>query len=160
MTLQIVILQILQLKIIPMCLDKEFGEAETCTRFRYILLISNNFYWFETYLNWAKLNRILYELIWRQAVLNLTFEFFYFADPNFTAEYLYTTMVSDIRQTCPLNTLGHRLAKSRTPVYRYTLTERPSSPVSIESVYTHTFLRFYLLILYLMYYYIYDKELT
>lgn len=92
--------------------------------------------------------------------MNLTFGFAYFTDPNFTAEYLYTTMVSDIRQTCPLNTLGHRLAKSRTPVYRYTLTERPSSPVSIESIYTRTFLRFYLLILYLIYYYIYDIELT
>lgn len=54
-----------------------------------------------------------------------------FSDPNFTAEYLYTSMVSDIRQTCPVNILAHRLAyQRRSPVYRYTLTERPSSPVN------------------------------
>ncbi|XP_042899934.1 para-nitrobenzyl esterase-like isoform X2 [Parasteatoda tepidariorum] len=51
---------------------------------------------------------------------------------NFTAEYLYTTMVSDIRQSCPVNTLAKKLASvSRSPVYRYTLTERPPSPVKL-----------------------------
>ncbi|KAG8199609.1 hypothetical protein JTE90_009445 [Oedothorax gibbosus] len=53
-------------------------------------------------------------------------------DSNFTAEYLYTTMVSDIRQSCPVNTLSKQLSKvSRSPVFRYTLTERPSNPVKL-----------------------------
>ncbi|GIY56994.1 neurotactin [Caerostris extrusa] len=30
---------------------------------------------------------------------------------NFTAEYLYTTMVSDIRQSCPVNTLANQLSQ-------------------------------------------------
>ncbi|CAL1278444.1 unnamed protein product [Larinioides sclopetarius] len=51
---------------------------------------------------------------------------------NFTAEYLYTTMVSDIRQSCPVNTLANQLSKvSRSPIYRYILTERPSNSVRL-----------------------------
>ncbi|KAF8768162.1 hypothetical protein HNY73_021010 [Argiope bruennichi] len=51
---------------------------------------------------------------------------------NFTAEYLYTTMVSDIRQSCPVNTLANQLSKvSHSPIYRYILTERPSNSVRL-----------------------------
>ncbi|GIY00662.1 neurotactin [Caerostris darwini] len=51
---------------------------------------------------------------------------------NFTAEYLYTTMVSDIRQSCPVNTLANQLSQiSRSPIYRYTLTDRPSTAVRL-----------------------------
>ncbi|KFM76584.1 Neurotactin, partial [Stegodyphus mimosarum] len=53
-------------------------------------------------------------------------------NPNYTAEYLYTTMVSDIRQSCPVSTLARQLSNlSRSPVYRYTLTEKPSRPVRL-----------------------------
>ncbi|XP_035214010.1 neurotactin-like, partial [Stegodyphus dumicola] len=50
-------------------------------------------------------------------------------DDNLSPELLYTTMVSDIRQTCPVNDFAEKLSTAlSSPVYRYVVTSRPSSP--------------------------------
>lgn len=49
-----------------------------------------------------------------------------------TPEYVYTTMVSDVRQTCPVNELSELLAGCLTsPVYRYIISSKPSKPARI-----------------------------
>uniref|UniRef100_A0A1A7YMI6 Carboxylic ester hydrolase n=1 Tax=Iconisemion striatum TaxID=60296 RepID=A0A1A7YMI6_9TELE len=49
-------------------------------------------------------------------------------------ERAYTTMVSDIRVTCPNNDLARRAAEAlSSPVYRYVVTHTPSSPVKTSN---------------------------
>ncbi|XP_051234749.1 para-nitrobenzyl esterase [Dicentrarchus labrax] len=49
-------------------------------------------------------------------------------------ERSYTTMVSDIRVTCPNNDLAGRAAAAlHSPVYRYVVTHTPSGPVNVTS---------------------------
>ncbi|XP_034535016.1 para-nitrobenzyl esterase-like [Notolabrus celidotus] len=49
-------------------------------------------------------------------------------------ERAYTTMVSDIRSTCPNNDLAWRAAAAlQSPVYRYVVTYTPSGPVNVSS---------------------------
>lgn len=49
-------------------------------------------------------------------------------------ERAYTTMVSDIRVTCPNNDLAWRAAAAlQSPVYRYVVTHTPSGPVNASS---------------------------
>lgn len=49
-------------------------------------------------------------------------------------ESAYTTMVSDIRVTCPNNDLAERAAAAlHSPVYRYVVTHTPSGPVNTSS---------------------------
>lgn len=51
-------------------------------------------------------------------------------DPS--PELLYSTMVTDIRQTCPINEFTEMMSAIFTsPVFRYVVTSRPSSPVSV-----------------------------
>ena len=47
-------------------------------------------------------------------------------------EFLYSTMVSDVRQTCPINKLSHLIKNSTTTasVHRYVITGVPSTSVS------------------------------
>ncbi|XP_023248932.1 uncharacterized protein LOC111644324 [Seriola lalandi dorsalis] len=48
-------------------------------------------------------------------------------------ERVYTTMVSDIRVTCPNNDLARRAAAALdSPVYRYVVTHTPSGPVNVS----------------------------
>ncbi|KAM9317964.1 para-nitrobenzyl esterase [Pholidichthys leucotaenia] len=48
-------------------------------------------------------------------------------------ERAYTTMVSDIRVTCPNNDLASRAAVAlNSPVYRYVVTHTPSGPVNVS----------------------------
>ncbi|XP_061594906.1 para-nitrobenzyl esterase [Cololabis saira] len=48
-------------------------------------------------------------------------------------ERAYTTMVSDIRVTCPNNDLARRAAAAlRSPVYRYVVTHTPAGPVNVS----------------------------
>ncbi|XP_018548383.1 para-nitrobenzyl esterase [Lates calcarifer] len=48
-------------------------------------------------------------------------------------ERAYTTMVSDIRVTCPNNDLAWRAAAAlNSPVYRYVVTHTPSGPVNVS----------------------------
>lgn len=62
-----------------------------------------------------------------------------------TPEFLYASMVSDVRQTCPVNKLAEDLAASlhllrasssdvhrRGRIFRYIITSHPSTPVSIQ----------------------------
>lgn len=54
------------------------------------------------------------------------------SDEDPTPELLYTTMVSDIRQTCPVNEFTGMISSiSSSPVFRYIITSRPSSAVSL-----------------------------
>lgn len=49
-------------------------------------------------------------------------------------ERAYTTMVSDIRATCPSNDLARRAAETlNSPVYRYVVTHTPSGPITTTS---------------------------
>ncbi|XP_068584839.1 para-nitrobenzyl esterase [Cebidichthys violaceus] len=49
-------------------------------------------------------------------------------------ERAYTTMVSDIRVTCPNNDLARRAAAAlHSPVYRYVVTHTPSGPVNVST---------------------------
>ncbi|XP_059204121.1 para-nitrobenzyl esterase [Centropristis striata] len=49
-------------------------------------------------------------------------------------ERAYTTMVSDLRTTCPCNDLASRAAAALdSPVYRYLVTHTPSGPVNVSS---------------------------
>ncbi|XP_075939268.1 para-nitrobenzyl esterase [Anarhichas minor] len=49
-------------------------------------------------------------------------------------ERAYTTMVSDIRATCPNNDLARRAAAAlHSPVYRYVVTHTPSGPVNVST---------------------------
>lgn len=49
-------------------------------------------------------------------------------------ERAYTTMVSDLRVTCPLNDLAWRAAAAlHSPVYRYVVTYTPSGPVNVSN---------------------------
>lgn len=52
--------------------------------------------------------------------------------PPLTPEFLYSTMVSDVRQTCPINKLSHLIKNSTTTasVHRYVITAGPSTSVS------------------------------
>uniref|UniRef100_A0A671U5G2 Carboxylic ester hydrolase n=1 Tax=Sparus aurata TaxID=8175 RepID=A0A671U5G2_SPAAU len=53
---------------------------------------------------------------------------------NRCPERAYTTMVSDIRVTCPNNDLAERAAAAlKSPVYRYVVTHTPSGPVNVSS---------------------------
>ncbi|GFY58995.1 cholinesterase, partial [Trichonephila inaurata madagascariensis] len=50
-------------------------------------------------------------------------------DEDPTPELLYTTMVTDIRQTCPVNDFTDMLSSvTNSPVFRYVITSRPSAP--------------------------------
>lgn len=63
---------------------------------------------------------------------------------NRSPEFLYSTMVSDIRQNCPINNLLKVLTKKwNSHVNRYVLTAQPSAPVNSvcplnEYLYTYT----------------------
>ena len=63
-----------------------------------------------------------------------------------TPEFVYASMVSDVRQTCPVNKLAEDLAASlhllrtsssdvhrRGRIFRYIITSHPSTPVSIQA---------------------------
>ncbi|GFY22805.1 cholinesterase [Trichonephila clavipes] len=53
-------------------------------------------------------------------------------DEDPTPELLYTTMVTDIRQTCPVNDFTDMLSSvTNSPVFRYVITSRPSAPVIV-----------------------------
>ncbi|XP_023228559.1 uncharacterized protein LOC111628933 [Centruroides sculpturatus] len=53
-------------------------------------------------------------------------------DELYTPERLYTTMVTDLRQTCPVKDLASMLAKSfQSPIHRYIVTSIPSKPVRV-----------------------------
>ncbi|XP_030271352.1 uncharacterized protein LOC115580822 isoform X1 [Sparus aurata] len=53
---------------------------------------------------------------------------------NRCPERAYTTMVSDIRITCPNNDVAERAAAAlKSPVYRYVVTHTPSGPVNVSS---------------------------
>ncbi|KAJ8402901.1 hypothetical protein AAFF_G00362150 [Aldrovandia affinis] len=50
-------------------------------------------------------------------------------------EWLYTTMVSDMRVTCPNNDLASRAANAlKSPVYRYVVTHTPSKAVNTSNL--------------------------
>ncbi|XP_061169446.1 para-nitrobenzyl esterase-like [Saccostrea echinata] len=51
---------------------------------------------------------------------------------NVTPEYQFTSLVSDIRVTCPNDILTMKAAKSfKSPVYRYVVTSAPSAPIHL-----------------------------
>ncbi|XP_066556696.1 para-nitrobenzyl esterase [Amia ocellicauda] len=55
--------------------------------------------------------------------------------PDRCPERLYTTMVSDLRVTCPNNDLARRAASAlKSPVYRYVVTYTPSREVKTSSL--------------------------
>ena len=54
--------------------------------------------------------------------------------PRSSPEALYTRMVSDIKQTCPINVVAENLVKyHNSTVFRYIATSEPSYPVSGRS---------------------------
>lgn len=54
---------------------------------------------------------------------------------NLRPDLLYSTMVTDLRQVCPVNHLAANLSSLlRSPIYRYVVTERPSHSVSLHIV--------------------------
>ena len=54
--------------------------------------------------------------------------------PKSSPEALYTRMVSDIKQTCPINVVAENLVKQHnSTVFRYIATSEPSYPVSDRS---------------------------
>ena len=54
-------------------------------------------------------------------------------------EAMYTRMVSDVRQTCPLNKISEQISNSNHNLYRYIVTNRPSKMVKIKTFLTHSF---------------------
>lgn len=54
---------------------------------------------------------------------------------HYTPEYQYTSLISDIRATCPVHVLANVMsAHFRSPVYRGVITAAPSSPVNVFNV--------------------------
>ncbi|XP_064480403.1 para-nitrobenzyl esterase-like [Ornithodoros turicata] len=52
------------------------------------------------------------------------------ADPPVTPELVYTTMVSDLRVGCPVNSIASELSNIfQSPVYRYVVDSKPSKPI-------------------------------
>ncbi|GBL90899.1 Cholinesterase [Araneus ventricosus] len=59
-------------------------------------------------------------------------------DDEPSPELLYTTMVSDIRQTCPVNDFTDMLSSvTNSPVFRYVVTSRPSTPDFLKKEIQH-----------------------
>ncbi|XP_030622438.1 uncharacterized protein si:ch211-71n6.4 [Chanos chanos] len=57
--------------------------------------------------------------------------------PDRCPESLYTTMVSDMRVTCPMNDLAKRASEAlKSPVYRYLVTYTPSKEANVSGLLT------------------------